>query len=275
MSYEPPAPPPPPPPGGQGPPPQSGYGVPPPGDYGIPPQGGDGWDLGAALSWAWSKFQANLAQLVLAALALVAGMALILILGFVLVGALTSTAEYACDYDENGFATSCGFEGGTPFVLSMVLFAGIVALTFLYSLVVGAGIIRGALGVTEGRPFRAAEVFRGDRLGPVLATSLIIAGAGFVGLMLCYVPGIIVMFVTSYALYFVLDKGLAPMEAIKASFELVKANLGATIVWYIVGGLIGQAGFLLCGVGGLVSLPIMYLGTAYTYKKLTHQPVAA
>ena len=101
-----------------------------------------------------------------------------------------------------------------------------------------------------------------------------VAAATFVGTILCYLPGLVVGFFTSYSLYFVMDKGLAPIEAIKASVNLVKDNLGTTIVWYIVGGLVAGAGAIACGVGLLVTIPIFLLGTAYTYKHLTGQPVA-
>ena len=84
-----------------------------------------------------------------------------------------------------------------------------------------------------------------------------------------------IAFFTSYSLYFVLDKGLAPVEAIKASVNLVKDNLGSAVIWYIVGGLIAGAGVIACFVGVLVTMPLFLLGSAYTYKRLTGQPVAA
>lgn len=164
--------------------------------------------------------------------------------------------------------------GGLGFFGTMLIWAVTFGLFFIYAQVVGAGIIRGCLGITDGRPFKAGEVFKFDRLGPVLVTSIIVGVGVMIGTVLCYLPGIVIGFVCSYALYFVVDKNLAPMDAIKASFDLVKNNLGTTLIWYIVGGLIGGAGAIVCGVGILFTLPIMLIGTAYTYKKLTGQPVA-
>ena len=248
------------------PPPPGGYG-PPPGGY-SPPHGASRWDLGAALAYGWAKFQANAAQIVVAAL--------VLLVGLGVVGAVTAALQA-------GLLDSGGVEyvDGTPTIregsglLARLLVAGLSSALFLIvAQVIGAGIIRGALGITEGRDFRMDDLFRVERLGPVIVTSLIIGAATFVGTLLCYLPGLVVGFLTSYSLYFVIDKGLAPIEAITASFMLVKDNIATTLVWYIVGGLVAVAGVIACFVGLIVTIPIVLIGTAYTYKILTDQPVA-
>lgn len=257
--------PPPPPP----PPPSGGYGAPPPGAYGAPPQGGSGWDLGAALSYGWNKFQANVGQIIVAALALLVAMAVLGGIGFGILAAMTS--DYECRFEDDGDYVC---DGGTSFILGLVLYGLITALIMIAAQVIGAGLIRASLDITEGKPFLTSTVFRFDKIGSVIVTSLIIAAATFVGMILCYLPGLIIAFLTSYSLYFVMDKGLAPVDAIKASVNLVKDNIGTTLIWYIVGGLVAGAGAIACGVGLLVTIPIFLIGTAFTYKHLTGQPVA-
>lgn len=259
-------PPPPPPP----PPPAGGYGAPPPAGYGGPPPGGSGWDVGSALSYGWNKFQANVGQIIVAALALIVAMAVLGGIGFGILAAATS--DYECTYDPDTFSTEC--DGGTSFILGIILYGLIVALIMIAAQVIGAGLIRASLDITEGKPFLTSTVFKFDKIGSVIVTSLIIAAATFVGTILCYLPGLIVGFFTSYSLYFVMDKGLAPVDAIKASVNLVKDNLGTALIWYIVGGLVAGAGAIACGVGLLVTIPIFLIGTAFTYKHLTGQPVA-
>jgi uncharacterized membrane protein len=266
-------PPPPPPPGGTPPPPPGGYGGPPPPQQPQQPYGAGGssqWDLGAALSYGWSKFQANTAQLVIATLAILGGAIVIGVVYFVVNSAMSP--DYVCDSDA---LFDCHYEDGAPFLVRFPISILLSMLFFVYAQVVGSGIIRGALGITEGREFQAAQVFKFDNIGPVLVTSLIVGAATFVGMILCIIPGIIVAFLTSYSLFFVVDKNMAPMDAIKASIDLTKNNLGQTIVWYIIGGIIAELGFVICGVGALVSVPVVIIGTAYTYKKLTGQQVAA
>lgn len=271
---DPPAPPPQEPPAGGG----GTYGAPPPAQPPVPPYGGapygappadpNAWELGAALSYGWKKFQENAAQIIIAALVLFVAIAVVVGIGIGITALLTS--DVTCGYDSSG-RYSC--DGGPNFFITLITTAITVGLIVFASLVVGAGIIRGSLGITEGRPFVATDLLKID--GPVIVASLLVAGLTFVGFVLCYLPGIVVAFATSYTLYFVIDKGLAPVEAVKASVNLVKDNLGNTLVWYIVGGIVSGAGAIACGVGVLVTYPLVIIGTAYTYKKLTGQQVVA
>ncbi|MEI5675372.1 MULTISPECIES: hypothetical protein [unclassified Nocardioides] len=239
--------------------------------YGAPPTGPASWELGAALSYGWKKFQEGAAQWIIAGLVLFVGVGIAYGIGFVIMMLLTSPAE--CTYDPETFSSTC--TNGSGFIVTMIATAILIALILFASLVIGAGLIRGALGVTEGRPFQAASIFKLDNLGPVVVTSLLIAAGTFVGYLLCFLPGIAFAIATSYSLYFVIDKGLAPVDAIKASINLVKDNLGNALVWAIVGYLVAGAGAIACGVGVLVTYPLVLIGTAYTYKMLTAQDVAA
>lgn len=282
-NFEPPAPPPPPPPPGgyggppppPGPPPGGGYG----GGYGGPPPGGGyggptngQWDVGSALGWAWNKFQSNVGQFVVAGLAILGSAIVIGIVYFVLLTTVFSGDE-RCYTDFFG-DRQCVSEG--PSVFSSLLLSAITLTLFVVlTSVIGAGIIRSSLGVTEGRAFSTAEVFKFTDLGPVIVTSLLIGAGVLVGTILCFIPGIVFGFVSSYALYFVIDQKLAPVAAIKASFELVKNNLGSTIIWYLVAQVMVSIGAALCGLGLLVAFPLSVLGTAYTYKVLTGRPVVA
>lgn len=280
-NYEPPAAPPPPGGGYGGPPPPTG---PPGGGFGGPPQGGppgggfgnqsDQWDVGSAVGYGWSKFQANAGQMIIAALAIFAGAVVILGAGYLLVFvALSGDAECVTRDPDLGYCVEYS-TGGAGFFLTMVLLALTYGLFFIYAQVIGAGMIRASLNVTNGQPFRTADVFKFDNLGPVIVTSILVGIGVMVGTIACYLPGIIIAFLTSYSLYFVVDKNMSPVDAIKASFELVTKNFGSTIIWYLVSGVIITVGAILCGIGLLVAIPVVLVGTAYTYKKLTGQPVA-
>ncbi len=271
------SPPPPPPPGGYGspPPPPSGgggYGGPPEsgGHPGGPPAGGPPWSVGNAVSYGWTKLQANLGQILIAGLVVFVGLAIFQGVGYVIREILTDDPECR----GTSFNTlEC--DDGSGFFVALLATAISSLLFFVIYQVIGAGIIRGSLGVTEGRSFEFTEIFRTDRIGRVIVTSLITSAIIAVGFLLCVLPGIIAAFLLSYSLYFVIDQDMEPMAAIRASFSLVKDNLGEALVWAIVSYLIVVAGVLLCLVGLIAAIPISLLGTAYTYKKLTGQPVAA
>lgn len=269
MSTEPPPPPtgdatPPPPP----PPPPAGGDVPPPPPPGAAPlASASGYSVGDALTYGWTKFQANLSQILIAAAILVVPVAVLTVIMY----AITASATPECYYDDD-LDYTC--DGGLGFIGSFFIFI-LLAATFVVAQVLVSGIIRGTLGVTEGRAFAYSDMLKTDKIGPVVTTSLIVAGGTFIGAIFCLLPGLIFGFLSSYSLYFVLDKGLSPVEAVKASIDFTRENLGQTVVWYVVGSLIASVGFFICFVGALVTVPIYVIGTAYTYKKLTGQEVVA
>jgi uncharacterized membrane protein len=166
-------------------------------------------------------------------------------------------------------------------VVSSFVLQNIVSWTFsllgwIVSMIIGAGIVRAALDITEGKELDPQTVLTPHKLGEVIVASLLIGIATFVGFILCIIPGLLVMFFTSYTLYFLMDReDLGAIDAIKASIDFTKDNVGNVIVWYLVSLAAWIVGALLCGVGLIVAVPVVLIGTAYTYKTLNNEPVAA
>jgi hypothetical protein len=240
-------PPPPPPP----PPPTSGYGaVPPPppppgGGYGAPPTGTGGYSAGTAWSYGWSKFVANLGQILIAVLVLVAVEIVISVLRYLV---------------------------SDSWILAWVF--GLAS--WIVGLIIGAGIVRLALDITEGKQLEAAKILTPVKLGEVIVASLLISIATFVGFILLVIPGILVMYFTSFTLFFLMDRQeLGAVDAIKASFDFTKNNAGSVIVWFLLSLATWIVGLCLCGVGLIAAIPVILIGTAYTYRTLNGQPVAA
>ena len=79
---------------------------------------------------------------------------------------------------------------------------------------------------------------------------------------------------TAFSVYFLVDRPeLDAVGALKASVSLVKDNLGTVLLWMLTCFGLAVAGALACLLGLLVAFPVIYLGTAFTYKRLTGQPV--
>jgi len=260
---QPPAPPPPPPGGyGQAPPPPPppppaqppGYGQPPPPGYGPPPGGGGqgpALNIGEALSYAWTKFTQNAGPLILVMLVVFVGLAVVSFVNL----ALRSTIH-----------------GVFGFIVISIL------TTALYLVVAGIlqiGLWRSALAVTAGQPVELAKVFSTEELGPYIIATILFGLMVSIGLFLCVIPGIIVAFLGFFYAYFVLDQRQGPTDAIRSSFKLVSDNLGTLIPFAIVVYLVYLAGVILCFIGVLVTGPIALIATAYAYRKLNGQPVAA
>lgn len=232
-----------PPPGPAGAPP--GYGTPP--AYGAPAGGGGGGvEVGDIVGYGWKKFQEYLGQIIVAVL-----------IYFVVIGAFSFLG--------NIISTSIDS------IIGSLLFT-------LVQLVVQAAIsiilIRAVLMVVDGKQIDNAALFSTDNLGPYIIGSILVSLGTFVGLILCVIPGVIFMFLSYFWNFFLIDKNMEPVEAIKASIELIRNNVGTVLVWAIVAIVLSVVGIILCCVGYLVAAPVVFIGNAYLYRRLNNEPVA-
>ena len=225
--------------------------------------GGDGFSVGDAFGWGWRKFRENLGPLMLVALVIVAVM---LVLGTIRVAVVAGT-DAAID-PATGQVENTGLFGTSLF------FGLLLALVqFVVSVVVSAGIIKGALDITQGRPLEIGTMFRGFSLGQLVIAAILTSLLTFVGLIACIVGAFVVAFFLSFTTYFIVDEGQSATSAMKASFDFTKANAGDLLLLFLA--IIGAniLGACLCGVGLLVSVPVTILAQAYAYRALRRQPI--
>jgi len=261
----PPPPPPPPPPPGYGTPP------PPPPGYAAPPGGGGAYSAPNAISYGWAKFTKAPTQLLVPVLVVVVITIAVAVIVQLLLAATLLATEY-CTRVILGpeVPSQCG-----PGFFTSLLGSAIGG--FFISLVagaLGAGLVKAALEAVDGRSLALGDVLGWATKPNVITTAAIVAGLTFVGTLLCYVPGVIVGFLTVFSMFFVVDKNMAPMDAIKASFEFTTSHLGETVVFYLLGIVCFIVGAILCGVGLLAAIPVVLLGAAYTFRTLHGEPVA-
>jgi uncharacterized membrane protein len=233
--------------------------------------GAGGYSVGNAFSYGWNKFTQNLGQILLAILVLVAVLIAIQLVGFFVGRAIACEPEVTFTADGSIKTDDCG---GIFTVQNLVswLFS---LIGWIVSMIIGAGIVRGALDITEGRELEPATLLKPNKLGEVIIASLLIGILTFVGFIACVIPGFLVMFFTSYTLYFLMDRPeMGAIDAIRASFEFTKNNAGNVILWFLISLAAWFVGALLCGIGLIVAVPVVLIGTAYTYKTLTGEPVA-
>jgi len=99
-----------------------------------------------------------------------------------------------------------------------------------------------------------------------------------IGVLTITAIGIVAIAVfTFFALFtiaFATDRGLAPIDALKASVSTVRAHIGETLLSFLVQGLLVVVGFAACGVGILATGPIALLVQVYTYRRLSGGPIA-
>jgi uncharacterized membrane protein len=150
-------------------------------------------------------------------------------------------------------------------------------ITFLIAntiqLALGAGLIKSALNVADGKAVSLGDIGAWATKGPVITAALIVSAATALGIVLCFIPGIIIGFLLNWTMFYVVDKGLAPMDAIKASVTFATSHLGETIVFYLLGIVVLVLGAILCLVGLLVAAPVLLIAAAYTFRRLNGEQV--
>jgi len=266
---------PPPPPPGQGwgappPPPPPGYGGYGGGGYGGPGPGyggPGGYRVGDAFRYAFDKFKDNLTPLLLITLGILVAVGVLQLIG----SAVTNGMASGVRVDESGNIVGGGGWFGAATIVSL-LFS---ALSLVVQLVIQAGIVKASLGITRGEAITAGNAFGGIDWVQVVVTALVIGVLTFIGLILCVLPGIVVVFFTSFALYFVIDRNMQALDAIKASFTMVTRNFGPLILFFLAALAAYIVGACLCGVGLLAAIPIVVIAQAYTFRTLNDDPVTA
>ncbi len=238
------------------PPPAPGAYPPPAGGY--PDPNAQSPQVGDAFSYGWRKFTQNWGVLV--------GGLVVLGIGLTVIGAILAApfGIYA-NFSGDDASLNAGFS-----FISLIYSAVIVVL----GVFVGAAVIRVCLAVTRGEEISFGSFFQLPYAGKVLLTALLVGLGTGIGTILCFVPGLIFAFFAQFALYYVIDKGTEPVEALKASFALVNRNLGAVVLLYLGVLLASFVGSLLCYVGLLVTLPVAMIATAYMYRRLNGELVA-
>ena len=276
----PPPPPPPPPPGGGTPPPPPGGGTPPPGGgWGSAPPppptgpgagGPSGYSVGNAFSYAFDKFKQNLGPLIIITLILLVSVFVIQFIGNLITSGMAGAGELVFDPDTG---TWQGGASGGFFAGAMIVSLLFSAISWAVQLVVQAGIIKASLALTRGQKVELGTAFSGINWAQVIIASLIIGIGTFVGLLLCILPGIVWIFLTWYTLYFVIDRDMSAVDAVKASIGLVKDNIGPLLLFFLAAIAAYIVGACLCGVGLLAAIPIVVIAQAYTFRTLTNDPV--
>jgi len=238
--------PPPPPPGGFPPPPPP---VPPAGEPYVYVPSPTPLAAGVVVRYAWSKFKANPAVWIIGILALI-----------VIQGILQSI------FAGIGSGTNGRFLG----VWSIANIIGTLVSTVIGFFVL-ASITRAALEETAGvkATFQSFMNYKGIDLGQILIAAIVIGLASSIGFVLCVLPGIAVALLSCFVLPFIIEDKQDAMTAIRSSWNLWSKNFGTLIGPGLA--LLGLviAGFIVCGVGALITLPLAYLGISYGYRVLT------
>jgi uncharacterized membrane protein len=135
------------------------------------------------------------------------------------------------------------------------------------------GVQRAAIRSTQGIAPTFSEMFTTQYLGRYILFVIAFAFLFVIGLFLCILPGLVVLFLLQLGPYYILDKGLGVRDAIRASVRAVSKNVGPAIIMTLVNALVAILGGLFFGILTLVTLPFATLFTAHMYRQFNREPI--
>lgn len=121
----------------------------------------------------------------------------------------------------------------------------------------------------RGEAAQIGDVFRGfDDFVPAFVAGLISLLVVSLGLMLCFIPGLLILALPSVALSLVAQGEKDGVAAFNQAWRIVTKNLGAAFWCALVLSVVGSLGLLLCGIGVLVTGPLSMIGSYFMARQL-------
>lgn len=163
------------------------------------------------------------------------------------------------------------------FVISMVgeldkdsIILGLIG--SILGFIVQIGFNKMFLRMSDGELPKFVDIFKEYKyfwkyLGASALQALVIIG----GLILLIIPGIIWAVRFSFASIIVVDVGMGPMAAMKESYAITKGKFWQLLGFFIVIGIINIVGFIVLGVGLLVTIPVTMFAWVNVYRQLTRE----
>lgn len=241
---------------------------PPPPAYGAPPAAGGAYSPVEAMSYGWAKFTKSPATLLIPVLLMVVAIGIVYAVMFF--GILASSFDSDTTINADG---SIDYDAGPGFFLTMVLMGIIILVVITVMQIFMAALVKGALDVTDGKSPSLGDLFQGWDKTQVVIAALLVAVGTAVGSILCYIPGLIFGFLAGYTMYYVVDKNMSAVDAIKASISFTTSHLSETLLFFLLMMVAVAVGGILCGIGLLVAYPVVLVGQAYTFRVLNNEPV--
>ncbi|BDD81277.1 hypothetical protein TPB0596_10400 [Tsukamurella pulmonis] len=257
----------PPPQGGYGqgfpPPPQGGFPPPPGGGYGAPQFGGPApFNIGDAFSWAWNKFSKNVGSVLVAGL--IYGVILYVVIGLaygLLLGGVLASGDLTYNADTQQYEGDVSFAATLGVSLLFGLLVGIV------QYLIHTALLSGLIDLADGKQVTLGSFFKPRNTGSALLAALVVTLAVTVGTFLCILPGLVAAWLLMFTLVATVDRGLGLGDALRASFETAKNNVGnSLLVWILTS--------LIMGICAIITLPIALLVIVYTWRRLSGGEVA-
>ena len=154
------------------------------------------------------------------------------------------------------------------------IFLGIIfyIADFSLSIIISIGLVKIALRFCDNEKGRFADIFSQYPLFPQYLVGSILYGLiVFAGTILLIIPGIIWGIQFCFYDYFIVDKGLGPIEALKRSSAITRGVKWDLFGFFLILSGINLLGALCLLIGLFVTIPTTMVALAFVYRKLMAQ----
>lgn len=145
-------------------------------------------------------------------------------------------------------------------------------ISWILGIVVQMGLIKIALRFCDNQRAKLADLFSCPSLffkylfGLILYQLIVLGGT-----ILLIIPGIIWAIKFQFFDYFIIDKGLGPIEALKESSAITRGAKWDLFLFDLLLGFINFLGAICLLIGLFVTVPIAMVAMAFVYRKLLAQ----
>ena len=137
------------------------------------------------------------------------------------------------------------------------------------SVIIRIGYNKIFLRISDGESPKFTDLFQEYKLfwkylGVSILQGLVIVG----GLILLIIPGIFWAVRFSFAPLILVDTNMGPIASMKDSYTITKGNFWELLLFWLTIGILNIFGFIIFGVGLLLTVPISTFATIYIYRAL-------
>ena len=248
----------------------------------TPPTGSGGaWTIGGCLSEGWQAFKGNLGGAIIFTLVsmIVMTIASFPLINLFLLGPLTAGLLLFFIKQGRREPTSIGilFSGFKRGYLQLLLLSVLMALIMVVAMLPGiiVAIVSAAPLIKEINDFvglwKSGQFPSVDQISSAwedIVSGFKLAGVGgMIGVLLIGLIPPILLTYTCFAFPLAIDRQMKAIDAIKASFQIVKGQWFKLTVFLILVQIISQLGTVLCGIGILFTIPIGLSAFASCYLR--------
>lgn len=156
-----------------------------------------------------------------------------------------------------------GSESDWGFMVAQLVF-------IVLSMVISIGMMRIFLDLADGKDGSLVDLVKHwNLLLKYIAVSIVYAVVTYVGFFLLIFPGIIWGLKFYFAPWLVVDRGMGPIEAMKASSQMTMGMKWDLLGFYAVVAVVTLIGLACLGVGLIVTMPLSTIATAMLYRHLS------